>query len=148
MTEVNPLDRLNQMVIYQTFGLNHRSRARLYIITRLAGLKDKLKSSKDLPPETVIQLLDHYFPDWQNPDGVPPEWSCAAVRKLAVEVTNQLVAILGTSEQWHAQLEAELEQRRAEKQARKAEARAAYAEQRRAKQEARQQRRERKVYEP
>lgn len=121
MNEVNALDRLNKMVMYQTKGLPHRNRARLYIISRMAGLPVKINSSADLSHDELENILNYWYPDWRNPNAAPPpDPQKHRLHAIAVEVSQQLVMVLGTPEEWHAKLQAEEERRIAEKAARKA----------------------------
>lgn len=126
MTEVNPLDRLNMMVMYQTKGLAHRTPLRLYVLSHMARTDHKLKSSRDIPPDQVIKILDEWHPNWRDPEAIPPEYSSKTLREIAVSLSQQLVAVRGTQAEWNAKLEAEAAQRRAAKLERKAARRKAY----------------------
>lgn len=119
MNTVDPIDRLNKLVTFQTIGLPHRNRARLYVIAKIAGINHELRSSREIPMNDIIYILDKWFPDWRNPDGLPPEETRKKVRDIATKICQQLVVMLGTPEEWHAKIEAEESANRAKKEARR-----------------------------
>lgn len=126
MDTVDPLDRLNKLVLFTAKGMPYRSKSRLYIITRLAGRSEKLKSSKELLTHEGAAILDYWYPDWRNPDAAPPENRVLELQSISEAITRQLIAVFGNYDEYLANIEAEDNQRRAEKAARKAERRAIY----------------------
>lgn len=119
MSRTNPLGTLNSMVIYQLKGLPYRDRLRLLVLSHLCGYD--LKSSYDIPSSTVSELLEIYFPKWQESETLPPKDSQETIRAIAERCSEELIEQRGTPEEFHAKLEAEQNARHAIKEAAKAE---------------------------
>lgn len=143
MTDINPLERLNLMVIKAVAGLPHARLLRKPVIALLAEWPNdrELKSTSDLPEDTVLELLERFYPGWRDPDAVPPASTDAVLRPIAERVSQQMLLVHGTPEQLRERNMAEQARLRAEREARQAEKRARYEERKRKERE----RRERKA---
>lgn len=117
MSRTNALDTLNAMIIYQTKGLPYRSRLRIAVLSRLSG--NDIKSSLEIPPATVSELLEIYFPNWQVADSYPPEDNQNVIRSIAEQCSAHFESELGDYQDYIARIEAEHEARRAAKEAAK-----------------------------
>lgn len=119
MSRTNPLDTLNAMVIYQTKGLPYRNKLRMAILSRLSG--NDIKSSLEIPISTVTELLEIYFPAWQDPDSYPSKDDQQIIHDIAEQCLVHIIEEFGPPEEYYARLEAENNARHAAKEAAKAE---------------------------
>jgi len=85
------------------------------VLTYLISNGTCINSSKEIAPDVVLDLLETYYPNWQEDHAIPPEDSQMAIRSIAERSSAQWVAIMGTPEEAQAREMREAEERRAAK---------------------------------